>query len=104
MLVFLTTSPATGLSRRRVLRLTYDNLMRCNIEAEQEDHDFCLSCSHYTDTDSASRVQALAGIKSRDVSQNRAFKLNLLSASQPKILDFQANFNKVSEKKSNLNE
>ena len=48
---FLTSSSTTRLSCIRVPRLTSDNFMCCYTEKEQGDHDFCLSQSHYTDTD-----------------------------------------------------
>ena len=49
-----TSSSATRLSRGRVPRLTSDNFTCCHTETERGDHDFCLSRSHYADTDSSS--------------------------------------------------
>ena len=42
----------------RVPRLTSDNFMCCHTETEGVDHGFCLSRSHYTDTDPNSRKRA----------------------------------------------
>ena len=41
-----------------VPRLTSDNCMCCHTKAERGDHDFCLSRSHYIDTDPTSRDRA----------------------------------------------
>ena len=48
---FLMPSSTASLSRRQVPRLTSDNFSRCHAETERGHHDFCLSRSHYTDTD-----------------------------------------------------
>ena len=48
---FLMPSSAASLSRRQVPRLTSNNFSRCHTETERGHHDFCLSRSHYTDTD-----------------------------------------------------
>ena len=39
------------LSRGRITRLTSGNFTCCHTETERRDYDFCLSKSHYTDTD-----------------------------------------------------
>ena len=51
---FLNVLVSNRLSHGQVPRLTSDNFMCCHIETEQGDHDFCLSRSHYTDTDPTS--------------------------------------------------
>ena len=53
MFGFLTSSSATGLYRGRVPRLTPGNFTCCH--TRDRDHDFCLSQSHYTNTDPTSR-------------------------------------------------
>ena len=50
LVVFLTASSATSLSSGRRPRLTSDSFTCCHAETEWGDHDFCLSRSHYTDT------------------------------------------------------
>ena len=66
LVVFLTSSSATRLYRRRVPKLTSDNLCAATHKTERGDHDFCLSRTHYTDTDSTSRERAAtAGIEPR---------------------------------------
>ena len=55
---FLTSSSTTMLYRGRVPRLTI--LRAATHETEWGDHDFCLSRSHYTDTDPTSRERAAA--------------------------------------------
>ena len=64
MFGFLTSSSTTRLYRGQVQRLTSDNISAVTHETEWGDHDFCISRSHYTDTDSTSREQAAtAGIE-----------------------------------------
>ena len=58
LVVFLKFSSATRLSRGRVPRLTSDNFTCCHTETKRGDHFFCLSQSHYTDTDPNSRERA----------------------------------------------
>ena len=66
LLGFFTSSSTTRLCRGRVPRLTSDNFTCCHTETERGDHDFCLSRTHYTDTDPTSREQvAIGGIKPR---------------------------------------
>ena len=55
---FLMFSSAARLSRGQDPRLTSDNFPCCHIETEREDHDLCLSQSHYTETDPTSRERA----------------------------------------------
>ena len=55
LVCYLTSSSATRLSQRQIPRLMSENFMSCHIQTEQEDHDFCLSQSHYTNTDPTSR-------------------------------------------------
>ena len=54
---------ATRLSCGQLSRLTSNNFICCHTETEREDHDFCLSLSHYTDTNPTSRDQAPLGIE-----------------------------------------
>ena len=63
---FLTSSSTTRLYRGRVPRLTSDNLCAVTHETERGNQDFCLSRSHYTDTDPTSRERVVtAGSDSR---------------------------------------
>ena len=63
-LVAKSPSSVTRLSRGRVPRLMSENFTCCHTETEQEDHDFCLSRSHYTDIDPTSKERAArAGIE-----------------------------------------
>ena len=55
---FLNVLAATRLSRGQIPRLKSDNCMCCHTDTERGDHDFCLSQSHYTDTDPNSRERA----------------------------------------------
>ena len=55
LFAFLTSSSATRLCRGRVPRLTSDNLTCCHTQDRAGRHDFCLSRSHYTDTNPTSR-------------------------------------------------
>ena len=59
---FLTSSSTTRLYRGRPSRLTSDNYKRCNTRGRtgRPCHDFCLSRSHYTDTDPTRRERAAA--------------------------------------------
>ena len=62
---FLTSSSTTRLYRRRAPRQERLTILRAAThETELGDHDFCLSRSHYTDTDPTCRERAAtAGIK-----------------------------------------
>ena len=64
---FLTTSSTNRLYSRRVQRLTSDSFFRAAThETERGHHGFCISRSHYTDTDPTSRErEATAGIEPR---------------------------------------
>ena len=52
---FLTSSSTTRLYRGKIPRLTSDNFTCCHTRDWAGDHDFCLSRSHYTDTNPTSR-------------------------------------------------
>ena len=70
---FLTSSSTTKLYRGRVPRLSSDNFRAATHETEWRDHDFCLSRSHYTDTDPTSRERAAtAAIEPRTSSPGTA--------------------------------
>ena len=61
---FLTSSSTTRLYRGRAPRQSLTILRAATHEIELGDHDFCLSRSHYTDTDPTSRERAAtAGIE-----------------------------------------
>ena len=60
---FSTSSSATKLSCRQVLRPTSDIFMCCHNKSERGDHQFCLRRSHYTDTDPTTMEQAPVRIK-----------------------------------------
>ena len=60
---FLTSSSAIRLSRGWVPRLTSGKVASCHTKAECGDDDFCLSRSHYNDTDSTSREKRKSGLK-----------------------------------------
>ena len=62
---FLTSSSTTRLYRRRAPRQERLTILRAAThETELGDHDFCLSRSHYTDTDPTCRERAAtAGIE-----------------------------------------
>ena len=62
---FLTSSSTTRLYRGRAARQERLTILRAAThETELGDHDFCLSRSHYTDTDPTSRERAAtAGIE-----------------------------------------
>ena len=62
---FLTSSSTTRLYRGRALRQERLTILRAAThETELGDHDFCLSRSHYTDTDPTCRERAAtAGIE-----------------------------------------
>ena len=64
---FLTSSLTTRLYRGRAPKQSVLTILRAAThKTEQGDHDFCLSRSHYTDTDPTRREQAAtAGIKPR---------------------------------------
>ena len=64
---FLTSSSTTRLYRGRAPRQERLTILRAAThETELGDHDFCLSRSHYTDTDPTCREQAAtAGIEPR---------------------------------------
>ena len=55
LFAFLTSLSATRHYRGRVQKLISDNFTCCYSETERGNHDFFLSRSHYTDTDSTSR-------------------------------------------------
>ena len=65
LVVFLTSSSTTRLYRGRAPRQSILTILRAaTLETELGDHDFCLSRSHYTDTDPTSRERAAtAGIE-----------------------------------------
>ena len=52
---FLNASSASKLYRGWVLRMTSDNFTCCHTRDGAGRHDFCLTHSHYTDTDPTSR-------------------------------------------------
>ena len=52
---FLTSLTATRLSHGQVPRLMSDNLSCCETEIKQENHNFCVRRSHFTDSDLSSR-------------------------------------------------
>ena len=64
LLGFLTSSSTTTLYRTGLKTECLTILRAATHETELGDHDFCLSRSHYTDTDPTSRERtAIAGIE-----------------------------------------
>ena len=55
---FSMSSSVTRLSCGQVARLKSDNFKCCHTQKEQEDHDFCLNLSTYTDTDPINRERS----------------------------------------------
>ena len=85
---FLTTSSTTRLYRGRVPRLTSDNCTSCHIETEWGDHDYCLSRSHYNDTDLTSREwAATAGIEPK-TSSPRVQRSTIELSSPPQCIGY----------------
>ena len=83
---FLMSSSTIRLYRGRVPRLTSDNFTRCHTwdRGPGGDHDFCLSRSHYTNTDPTSRERATTvGIEPRTSSSGVARSTNWATAPPP---------------------
>ena len=67
VLFFLTSSSTTRLHRGRAPRQRLTILRSATHETEVGDHDFCLSRSHYADTDTTSRAGDHSGNRTRDL-------------------------------------